>query len=108
MLLSRWESFFEVSQRGRCCVIRFVFSRNADSCQHAIGPGRISLAGSGTGKGIKNSGVGADPTERKVTIMPSYSNELRDAVLRRVLPHQNDSINKVAAEEGISGQTIRN
>lgn len=106
--MCRWESFFEVSQRGRCCVIRFVFSRNADSCQHAIGPGRISLAGSGTGKGIKNSGVGADPTERKVTIMPSYSNELRDAVLRRVLPPQNDSINKVAAEEGISGQTIRN
>lgn len=106
--MCRWESFFEVSQRGRCCVIRFVFSRNADSCQHAIGPGRISLAGSGTGKGIKNSGVGADPTERKVTIMPSYSNELRDAVLRRVLPPQNDSISKVAAEEGISGQTIRN
>lgn len=40
--------------------------------------------------------------------MPSYSNELRDAVLRRVLPPQNDSISKVAAEEGISGQTIRN
>ena len=40
--------------------------------------------------------------------MPSYSNELRDAVLRRVLPPQKDSISKVAAEEGISGQTIRN
>ncbi len=40
--------------------------------------------------------------------MPSYSKELRDAVLRRVLPPQNDSISKVAAEKGISGQTIRN
>ena len=40
--------------------------------------------------------------------MSSYSKELRDAVLRRVLPPQHDSISKVAAEEGISGQTIRN
>jgi len=37
-----------------------------------------------------------------------YSNELREAVLRRLLPPQNESVSKVAAEEGISEQTLRN
>ena len=37
-----------------------------------------------------------------------YSNELREAVLRRLLPPQNESDSKVAAEEGISEQTLRN
>lgn len=37
-----------------------------------------------------------------------YSNELREAVLRRLLPPQNESINKVASAEGISEQTLRN
>lgn len=37
-----------------------------------------------------------------------YSNELREAVLRRVLPPNEEPISKIAAEEGISEQTIRN
>ena len=37
-----------------------------------------------------------------------YSNELREAVLRRLLPPQNESVSKVAAEEGSSEQTLRN
>lgn len=37
-----------------------------------------------------------------------YSAELRDAVLRRVLPPQNDPVERVAREEGISEQTVRN
>ena len=37
-----------------------------------------------------------------------YSNELREAILRRVLPPNSEPISRVAAEEGISEQTIRN
>lgn len=37
-----------------------------------------------------------------------YSNELRDSVLRRVLPPQDDPIDRVSREVGISEQTIRN
>ena len=37
-----------------------------------------------------------------------YSNELREAILRRLLPPQNVPISKVASEEGISEQTLRN
>lgn len=37
-----------------------------------------------------------------------YSQELRDAILRRILPPNNESIAKVAREEGIGEQTIRN
>ena len=38
----------------------------------------------------------------------SYSPELREAVLRRLLPPNNESIAKVAHEEGLPEQTIRN
>ena len=37
-----------------------------------------------------------------------YSNELRDAMLRRMLPPNNESPAKIAREEGISEQTLRN
>lgn len=37
-----------------------------------------------------------------------YSQELREHVLKRILPPQGDSIERVAREEGISEQTIRN
>ena len=37
-----------------------------------------------------------------------YSQELRDHILKRVLPPQSDSIERVAREEGISEQTIQN
>jgi transposase-like protein len=37
-----------------------------------------------------------------------YSDELKDALLRRMLPPNNESINKIAREEGISEQTLRN
>ena len=37
-----------------------------------------------------------------------YSNELREAILRRVLPPNSEPISRVAAEERISEQTIRN
>ena len=37
-----------------------------------------------------------------------YSQELRDHILKRVLHPQSDSIERVAREEGISEQTIRN
>ncbi len=38
----------------------------------------------------------------------NYSQELKDSILRRILPPNNESIAKVAREEGISEQTIRN
>ena len=37
-----------------------------------------------------------------------YSDELKDALLRRMLPPNNESITKIAREEGISEQTLRN
>jgi transposase-like protein len=37
-----------------------------------------------------------------------YSNELKDALLRRMLPPNNESITKIAREEGIAEQTLRN
>lgn len=37
----------------------------------------------------------------------NYSPELKDALLRRMLPPNNESITKIAKEEGISEQTLR-
>ena len=37
-----------------------------------------------------------------------YSNELREAVLKRLLPPNSEPFSRVAAEEGISEQTLRN
>lgn len=38
----------------------------------------------------------------------NYSPELKDALLRRRLPPNNESITKISREEGISEQTLRN
>lgn len=38
----------------------------------------------------------------------NYSHELIEAILRRFLPPNNESITKVSREEGISEQTLRN
>ena len=38
----------------------------------------------------------------------NYSKELKDALLRRMLPPNNESIAKISKEEGISEQTLRN
>ena len=38
----------------------------------------------------------------------NYSHELKEAILRRLLPPNNESITKVSREEGISEQTLRN
>lgn len=37
-----------------------------------------------------------------------YSQELKDALLRRMLPPNNESITKISREEGIPEQTLRN
>ena len=37
-----------------------------------------------------------------------YSDELKEALLRRMLPPNNESISKIAREEGIAEQTLRN
>jgi len=37
-----------------------------------------------------------------------YSDELKDSLLRRMLPLGNESITKISREEGISEQTLRN
>ena len=37
-----------------------------------------------------------------------YSDELKDSLLRRMLPPNNESITKISREEGISEQTLRN
>ena len=37
----------------------------------------------------------------------NYSPELKDALLRRMLPPNNESITKISREEGISEQTLR-
>ena len=36
----------------------------------------------------------------------NYSPELKDALLRRMLPPNNESITKISREEGISEQTL--
>ena len=38
----------------------------------------------------------------------NYSPELKESLLRRMLPPNNESISKIAREEGISEQTLRN
>ena len=38
----------------------------------------------------------------------NYSPELKEALLRRMLPPNNESIRKISKEEGISEQTLRN
>ena len=38
----------------------------------------------------------------------NYSPELKESLLRRMLPPSNESITKIAREEGISEQTLRN
>lgn len=38
----------------------------------------------------------------------NYSPELKDALIRRMLPPNNESITKISREEGISEQTLRN
>ena len=38
----------------------------------------------------------------------NYSPELKNALLRRMLPPNNESITKISREEGISEQTFRN
>ena len=38
----------------------------------------------------------------------NYSPELKEAILRRMLPPNSESITKVSREEGISEQTLRN
>ena len=37
-----------------------------------------------------------------------YSPEFKEAMLRRMLPPNNESITKIAKEEGINEQTLRN
>ena len=38
----------------------------------------------------------------------NYSSEFKEAMLRRMLPPNNESITKIAREEGVSEQTLRN
>lgn len=38
----------------------------------------------------------------------NYSKEFKDAILRRMLPPNNESISKIASEEGLSEQSLRN
>lgn len=38
----------------------------------------------------------------------NYSKELKDALLRRMLLPNNESITKISKEEGVSEQTLRN
>ena len=38
----------------------------------------------------------------------NYSPEYKEAMLRRMLPPNNESIKKIAKEEGLSEQTLRN
>ena len=37
-----------------------------------------------------------------------YSKELRESLLRRLFPPNNEPINKITKKEGISEQTLRN
>lgn len=37
-----------------------------------------------------------------------YSKELKDSIIRRMLPPNNEAIGKISREEGISEQTLRN
>lgn len=37
-----------------------------------------------------------------------YSKELKDSLIRRMLPPNNEAISKISREEGVSEQTLRN
>ena len=38
----------------------------------------------------------------------NYSAEFKESIIRRMLPPNNESISKIAREEGLSEQTLRN
>ena len=38
----------------------------------------------------------------------NYTQEFKDSIIKRMLPPNNESISKIAMEEGLSEQTIRN
>ncbi|PCI12091.1 MAG: hypothetical protein COB71_10645 [Thiotrichales bacterium] len=46
--------------------------------------------------------------ERKEFEMPSYSEERKASVLKKMLPPHNQSVTKVSREEGISDATLYN
>ena len=45
---------------------------------------------------------------RKGASAMNYSPEYKDSILRRLLPPKSESISKIAKEEGLSEQTLRN
>ena len=47
-------------------------------------------------------------TTRKELTAMQYSKELKDSIIRRMLPPNNEAISKISKEEGISEQTLRN
>ncbi|WP_139133559.1 transposase [Anaerobium acetethylicum] len=47
-------------------------------------------------------------TTRKELTAMQYSKELKDSIIRRMLPPSNEAISKISKEEGISEQTLRN
>ena len=58
---------------------------------------------------VKNrSFCGRIEPPRKGAFTMNYSKELKDTLLRRMLPPNNESITKISKEEGISEQTLRN
>ena len=51
---------------------------------------------------------GSIELSRKGAFTMNYSPELKESLLRRMLPPNNESISQIAKEEGISEQTLRN
>ena len=56
----------------------------------------------------ENYFCGKIKSSQEVDFTMNYSPELKDALLRRMLPPNNESITKISREEGISEQTLRN
>lgn len=56
----------------------------------------------------ENYFCGKIKSSQEVDFTMNYSPELKDALLRRMLPLSNESITKISREEGISEQTLRN
>lgn len=56
----------------------------------------------------RNSFCGRIELSQEGALHMNYSPEFKEAMLRRMLPPNNESITKIAKEEGLSEQTLRN
>jgi transposase-like protein len=58
---------------------------------------------------VKNKSIcGSIKVPREGADTMQYSKELKESIIRKMLPPNSESISKISKEEGISEQTLRN